>query len=76
MLSFMKPFALFILTGSLCMSAPLFTACENIDELPPRTETSTSSQYYKMPDPVLLTAEESAQVDAIRKEYEESIKTN
>ena len=69
----MKPIALFILAGSLCISAPLFTACEDIDELPPRTDSSTSLQYYKMPDPVILTAEESAQVDAIRQEYEQSI---
>lgn len=69
----MKPFASFILAGSLFIGAPLLTSCEDIDELPPRTESSTSLQYYKMPDPVLLTAEESAQVDAIRQEYEESI---
>ena len=73
MLSIIKPFARFILAGSLCTSAFLFTSCEEIDELPPRTDASTSSQYYKLPDPVLLTAEESAQVDAIRQEYEQSL---
>lgn len=43
-------------------------SCETIDELPPRSETS-SGDRYKMPDPVLLDAAETELVDSIRREY-------
>ena len=36
----------------------LLSACEDINELPPRDEAASTN--YKIPDPVLLNAEENA----------------
>ncbi len=57
----------FILFVTL-FSSFLYVACEDINELPPRTDSS-SGKTYKMPDPVLLNAAEIAIVDQIREEY-------
>lgn len=55
----------------LLASAIGMASCETIDELPPRSETSSGDQY-KMPDPVLLDAAEAELVDSIRREYNQS----
>ncbi len=57
-------FVLFI----ILFSSFFYVACEDINELPPRTDSS-SGKTYKMPDPVLLNAAEIAIVDQIREEY-------
>ena len=55
----------------LSVGMSLLSACEDINELPPRDEAASAN--YKIPDPVLLNAEENAIVDSIRTEYETGI---
>lgn len=59
--------ALIILSGSIC------TACEDINEMPDRTESNVNQAYYKVPDPVILNADEMDAVNKIKEEYNESI---
>lgn len=69
----MKPIYKWMMAVALVAGGMSFSACEDVDEVPPRETTVDSNKTYKMPDPVILTAEESAEVDKIRKEYEESM---
>lgn len=70
----MKTIYQYFLAGCL-IAAPVFmTSCEDVDELPPRTEETTSNPTYKMPEPTVLTAEESTTVSEIMKEYQENVK--
>lgn len=59
--------ALIILSGSIC------TACEDINEMPDRTESNVAQAYYKVPDPVILNADEMDTVNKIKEEYNESV---
>lgn len=69
----MKAIYKWMMAVALVVGGMSFSACEDVDEVPPRDTTVDSNKTYKMPDPVILTAEESAQVDEIRKEYEGSL---
>ena len=59
--------ALIILSGSIC------TACEDINEMPDRTDSNVAQAYYKVPDPVILNADEMDTVNKIKEEYNESV---
>lgn len=59
---------------SLMLSIALYTSCEKIDELPPQSDTTFSSKTYKLPNPTVLSAEEIAEYNAIKAEYEAGIK--
>lgn len=54
-------------------SGVALSSCEDIDEVPPYKESS-SSKAYKLPDPTLMTPDETAEYNAIRAEYEAAIK--
>ncbi len=69
----MKPICKWMMTVALMACGMGFSACEDVDELPPRDMTVDGNKTYKMPDPVILTVEEIAKVDEIRKEYEGSL---
>lgn len=43
--------------------------CNNEEEVVPLTKENTASKQYKLPDPVLLTNDEQAEVQRIRDEY-------
>lgn len=49
-----------------------YFACEDIDEVPPKEERG-SSEIYKVADPVVLNANETAIIDAIKQEYNENV---
>lgn len=49
------------------------TSCESIDEVPPYKE-STTGKVYKIADPKPMTAQDVADFNAIRAEYEEATK--
>lgn len=49
------------------------SSCEKVDEVPPYKESSTS-KAYKLPDPTLMTADETAEFNAIKAEYEAATK--
>jgi hypothetical protein len=61
-----------IIIFALVASTVLLTTCDKVDEIPPITE-STTNKTYRMPDPVPLSAEESALVEQIRQEYRNSL---
>lgn len=66
---------IYIIIGVIGFSIGLaFTSCERYDEMPPRQETSVTSKRYKLPDPVILSADEQAEVAQIRAEYNASQK--
>ena len=69
----MKAIYKWMMAVALVAGGMSFSASEDVDELPPRDTNTVTGKTYKMPDPVILTAEESAQVDEIRKEYEGSL---
>lgn len=48
-------------------------ACEKVDEMPPYKESS-ASKAYKLPDPTVMTADEVAEFNAIKAEYEAATK--
>ncbi len=48
-------------------------SCEKIEELPPKSEQSTLNKAYKIPNPVTLSAEEIAEINSIRQEYNENV---
>lgn len=58
---------------SLFLFGVVYTACEDIDELPPQSDTNFLNKTYKLPNPTILTAEEVAEYNAIKAEYEDSI---
>ena len=58
--------------GCLIWAGFACEACEEIDEVPPRNENSTSNKVYKMPTPVPLTADETSEIDKIKAEYREN----
>lgn len=51
----------------------IYAACEDIDELPPQSDTNFINKTYKLPNPTVLTTEEVAEYNAIKAEYESSI---
>ena len=53
--------------------AAIYAACEDIDELPPQSDTNFINKTYKLPNPTVLTTEEVAEYNAIKAEYESSI---
>lgn len=63
---------LYILLISTC-ALFAFTACEDIDEVPPMKE-STSGKIYKIPDPEPMNASDVAAFNSIRAEYEQATK--
>ncbi len=66
-------YPLFLLLNLLAMGS-LYTACSSPDELVPLPkEDSSTSQVYKMPDPVLLNDVETAIVNEILKDYNEQV---
>ena len=58
---------------SLALSGAIYAACEDIDELPPQSDTNFINKTYKLPNPTVLTTEEVAEYNAIKAEkcYEE-----
>ena len=58
---------------SLALSGAIYAACEDIDELPPQSDTNFINKTYKLPNPTVLTTEEVAEYNAIKAEYESSI---
>ena len=58
--------------GCLLWAGLVCAACEDINDVPPRDDSSTSNKVYKMPDPVPLTADETAEIDKIKAEYREN----
>ena len=61
-----------VLIGCLLLANCIYSACEDIDEVPPK-ESKGVSEVYKMPDPVALSANETVMVDAIKQEYNENV---
>lgn len=61
-----------VLIVCLLLTNCMYSACEDIDEVPPR-ETVVSSEIYKIPDPVILNTNEIAVIDAIKQEYNEHV---
>ncbi len=55
------------------ISGSIFTACEEVDEMPERTESNVTSAYYKVPDPVVLNADETVIINEIKAEYNENV---
>ena len=47
-------------------------SCDNENEVVPITKENASAKRYKLPDPVLLTPEESAEVQRMRDEYRQA----
>ena len=41
--------------------------------MPERTESNVTNAYYKVPDPVVLNADETAMINKIKEEYNESV---
>ena len=58
---------------SLALSGAIYAACEDIDELPPQSDTNFINKTYKLPNPTVLTTEEVAEYNAIKAEYESSL---
>ena len=59
-----------VISCSLCCAVvAALTACNNEDEVVPLTDQNVGTKYYKIPDPVLLSNDEQAEVQAIRNEY-------
>lgn len=57
----------------VCISGASFlSGCESIDEVPPKTDTSTKA--YKIPDPTPMTSQDYNDYNAIRAEYEAATK--
>ncbi len=59
--------------GFILLSLALCPACEDINEVPPRPESSIASRRYKLPDPVVLNAEEAEIIRKIQQEFQENI---
>jgi hypothetical protein len=64
-----------ILISTVCCMAlaGLFAACDKENEVVPIDKSNTTQKHYKMPDPVLLSDEEQAEVQAIRNEYHRNV---
>ena len=62
--------SLSIVTAGIALSS-----CEKVDEVPPYKESS-STKVYKLPDPTIMTAEETAELKAIKAEYEAAVNNN
>lgn len=58
--------------AALGILASAFCSCEKIDEVPPKTDTTT--KYYKIPDPAPMTSLDYSDFNAIRSEYENATK--
>ena len=50
-------------------------ACEKVDDVPPYKESSTT-KAYKLPEPTLMTADETAEFNAIKAAYEAAMNNN
>ncbi len=64
---------IFYLCMAVIMTATIFTSCEKVDEVPPRSDSSTSTKIYKLPDPERLSTDELKQVNAIKSEYASNV---
>lgn len=62
-----------ILIACMLLVSNVYSACEDIDEVPPRRESVGVMDYYKLPDPVVLNADETAVIDAVKEEYNQHI---
>lgn len=62
----------YTLIALLLLASCAYFACEDIDEVPPKEERG-SSETYKVADPVVLNADETAVIDAIKLEYNENV---
>lgn len=62
-----------LMAFSVLLAGGIYSACEDADEIPPRTDTSQSSKEYKMPETVVLNDIETAEYNAIKKEYETNV---
>lgn len=70
----MKTSVIRILQGGLILlTLALCPACEDINEVPPRAESSIASRRYKLPDPVVLNAEEAEIIRKIQQEFRENL---
>jgi len=58
---------------SFILFGVVYAVCEDIDELPPQSDTNFLNKTYKLPNPTVLTTEEVAEYNAIKAEYENSI---
>lgn len=59
---------------TIAAATALFSSCNNASELPPLNEGY--AREFIMPDPVDLTDEDRAAIEAMEKEYEEAIAAN
>lgn len=66
----MKTFKIIV---SLIFFSILFSACENIDEVPPRTE-GYASKTFIVPSPSVLSVQERNEVTSLQDEYDNAIK--
>lgn len=62
-----------VLVTCLLLIGNVYSACEDIDEVPPRIESVGVNDYYKLPEPVVLNADEIAVIDAVKEEYNQHI---
>ena len=54
-------------------AAIAMSACEKVEEVPPYKESSYN-KAYKLPDPTLMTPDETAEFNAIKAEYDAATK--
>lgn len=59
---------------TIAASTTFFSSCNNASELPPLNEGY--AKEFIMPDPVDLTDEDRASIEAMEKEYKEAIAAN
>lgn len=62
----------YILVVCMLFANCTYFACEDIDEVPPK-EQSGNNNTYKIADPVVLNADETSIIDAIKQEYNENV---
>lgn len=73
----MKRYRLYHTLGTaFALTALCFISCEDIDELPPTSDTNFSNKVYKLADPTLLNEEETAVYNDIKAEYEAGIRNS
>lgn len=58
---------------AVAVAGVVLGACDKIDDVPPYKESSTS-KAYKLPDPTTMTADETAEFNAIKAEYDAATK--
>lgn len=65
-----KIITLYVLAAMSMVASLALTSCEKFNEVPPQANRTVGENRYKLPSPTPLSENETAEVQAIKAEYQ------